>query len=134
MFIIICLGWNHLRSGSRSGLFTYLSVSHRHIARLDEAEITAVVQNHGPTNAIVNTSILGNSILSVEVLNSRGELLPPIPPSIPPPDLKSYERILLPGESLKFSYHLFYQVKTPSGRYTVRMRDLPSNQIVLTIH
>ena|ERR1017187_1188520 len=130
---LACFGCAHSSTTSRGGLFTHLSVSQSQVSRLDEAEIAAVVRNCGPTNATVNTLVLGNSVLSVEVLDSRGQILHPVPPSVPPHDLASYERVLRPGESLKFTYHLSYMVETPPGRYTVRMRDMPSEQIVLTI-
>jgi hypothetical protein len=131
--MLTCFGCAHSRSDSHVGLFTHLSVSQPRVARLDEAEIAAVVTNYGPTNATVNTWALGNTVLSVDVLDSHGQVLHPVPPSLPPPDLASYERVLSPGASLKFTYHLSYMVETPPGHYTVRMRHLPSEQIVLTI-
>ena len=120
-------------TASRVGLFAHLSVSQSQVSCLEEAEISAVVRNDGPTNATVNTFVLRNSVLSVEVLDSQGQILHPVPPPVPPPDLASYERVLPPGESLTFTYHLSYMVETPPGRYMVRMSDMPSEQIVLTI-
>jgi len=131
---LVCFGCAHPDTISRTGLFAHLSVSHPQVTRLDEAEITVIVRNYGPTNATINTYALESDVLSINVLNSKGEILAPVPASIPPPDVSKYRRVLSPGASQKFSYHgLSYEVETPPGRYTVRMRHIPSDQIVLTI-
>lgn len=134
--IALALAWagcSHSSTTSRVGLFAHLSVSQPRVVRLDEAEIEAVVLNYGPADATVNAFVLANSVLSVEVLDSGGRVLHPVPPPLPPDDVARFERVLSPGESLDFTYRLSYTVDTPPGEYTVRMKDVPSDQVVLTI-
>jgi len=130
----VLLGCASPRVPQPNGLSGQLSSNQPHVSRLADMGVSASIANHGPTNCTVNMWATENEILALEVLDPKGQVLPPVPPALPPPDVKRYERVLKPGESLKFTYTLDeYMVETPPGMYRVRLRRIPSNELPFRI-
>lgn len=125
---------NPVRSSrSRHGLYAELRAPQLKVKHLEDLRINATLHNDGPADTTVNRYVLNNSVLALEVRDADGHVLPPLPPSPPPSDLRRYDTLLRAGDSLSFGYELFYQAPIPSGNYTVGMRGMPSDQLVISV-
>src|SRR5437016_323303 len=131
--VILCVGCAATTQvEQRAGLFGHLSSSALDVRSLADAHITATIRNYGPTNATINMLDAANGILMLKVLDSSGQEVPPVPPSLPAPDRHSHDRHLSPGESVTFVYTLnHFIVETPPGLYRVRMKGMPSDELTL---
>ena len=101
-----------------------------------DVQFSVIVTNHGPTNAALNIWVLTNT-MTVSVFDARGKIVAPVaaaPPAVHSGSGLSLERSLKVGESLAFTARLgTYLDATPPGEYRARMREIPSNEVLITI-
>lgn len=100
-----------------------------------DAYLEATILNTSNTTHEVNASQLQQAVLAVEVFDKKGVRVPTIPPSVPLPTKHlNYIRIK-PMEAFITTYDLhIFDPPLPDGSYTIRMKNMPSNQISFEIN
>src|SRR5437870_3250535 len=119
-----------------TGLSAHLSATNSRVAALRDVQFSVIVTNHGPTSATLNIWVLTNT-MTVSVFDAQGRIIAPAaaaPPSVHLGSRLSLERSVKVGESLAFTTRFVpYRDATPPGKYRARMREIPSNEVLITI-
>ncbi len=117
--------------GPTSELLATLSSSTLEVSSSESVKVEAVVRNRGRTVKVINLFAMRIPQLALEVLDSSGKVIPPVPSPVPPRDMRKYDRVLRPGESLRLAYQLrgMFRTGLPEGSYAVRMRGISSNEL-----
>lgn len=118
----------------RTGLFAKLAASKTELNSLNEADVSACIKNYGPHDTTINDFVFQNPVLATEVKDDSGKTLLSIPPPVPPIGLNEYNHILHPGDSALFHYKLnIFVLPERKGKYTVQLKGIASEKLVLTV-
>jgi hypothetical protein len=121
--------------GPSSELLATLSSSTLEVSSSESVKVEAIIRNRGRTSEVINLFTVRFPQLSLEVLDSSGKVITPIPPPVPPREIRKYDRVLRPSEELRFTYRLrgMFRTGLPEGSYAVRMRGISSNELRFSV-
>ncbi len=116
-----------------AGLKATLSARTALWRRSDEVVIEALIENTTKQPLALNTYQLNHPALALVILDAAGRK----PAIITPPqagDMRPYNKVLKPGEYLRFTYRLnFLRGLLPVGAYTIKMQAMTSNDLSIRI-
>jgi hypothetical protein len=116
-----------------AGLKATLSARTALWRRSDEVVIEALIENTTKQPLMLNTYQLNHPALALVILDAAGRK----PSIIMPPqvsDARAYNKVLKPGECLRFTYRLnFLRGPLPAGAYTIKLQALSSNELSIQI-
>lgn len=118
-----------------SNLVAKLSSEKPKYNSMNDAKLRVVIKNVGLKDRIINPFILSSPVLSVEVLDSKGEVMSTVPPRVPPRNWEEYDKVIKPDEEFVFMYHMdiFHPEELPKGEYKIRMKGMKSNLLKIKI-
>ncbi|BDS09761.1 hypothetical protein [Aureispira anguillae] len=93
-------------------------------------QVKAVIMNHSAQTLKLNSRVLNDPILALNVLNQQGQRMPTIPPSLPPTEKEVKSILIKSMETYLISYNLhIFSPPLPKGYYTIQMKNMPSNNV-----
>jgi len=100
-----------------------------------DAYVEATILNRSNKTYTFKAVELEQAILAVQVLDSKNRLVPTIPPSVPLSNKNSAYITIKPMEAFITTYDLhIFDPLLASGKYTIKMKNMPSNQVSFEIN
>lgn len=100
------------------------------ISRGKADEVVACYHNGTDKNVRVDKQVIGCGILALDVRDTTGKVIPPVPP--PVPAAKTQYVVIAAGTTISISYDMnFFSPPLPAGTYRVQVRlpDWRSNEL-----
>lgn len=100
-----------------------------------DAYVEATILNRSNNPYTIKAAELQQAILAIQVLDTKGKLVPSIPPSVPLSEKNSAYITIKPMEAFITTYDLhIFDPLLASGKYIIKMKNMPSNQVSFEIN